>query len=103
MMLTHRLWHRILQSTSFRPDLGLPDMTGYELMQRIRQRIALKGIAMSGYGMEEDIKRASRPPSPIERWGSVLNLTGRHGKLLRPALARKTSLPITTSPTPHTS
>jgi signal transduction histidine kinase/ActR/RegA family two-component response regulator len=39
-------------------DLGLPDMTGYELMRQIRQGCAIKGIAMSGYGMEEDIKRS---------------------------------------------
>jgi CheY-like chemotaxis protein len=41
-------------------DLGLPDMSGHELMQRIKQRHSLKGIAMSGYGMEEDIKKAGR-------------------------------------------
>jgi signal transduction histidine kinase len=39
-------------------DLGLPDMTGYELMTRLKQRYDLKAIAMSGFGMEEDIKRS---------------------------------------------
>jgi len=39
-------------------DLGLPDMTGYELMRQIKQRGPIKGIAISGYGMEEDIKRS---------------------------------------------
>ena len=39
-------------------DLGLPDGTGCELMRQIRQRHPLKGIAMSGYGMEEDIRRS---------------------------------------------
>ena len=39
-------------------DLGLPDGTGFELMRQIRQRHPLKGIAMSGYGMEEDIRRS---------------------------------------------
>jgi PAS domain S-box-containing protein len=38
-------------------DLGLPDMTGYALMKQIRGRHAIKGIAMSGYGMEEDIQK----------------------------------------------
>jgi PAS domain S-box-containing protein len=41
-------------------DLGLPDMTGYELMQTIKARHGVKGIAMSGYGMEEDISRGEQ-------------------------------------------
>jgi CheY-like chemotaxis protein len=41
-------------------DLGLPDMTGYELMQTIKDRHGVKGIAMSGYGMEEDISRGEQ-------------------------------------------
>jgi len=41
-------------------DLGLPDMTGYELMKRIWENHGIKGIAMSGYGMEEDIKKGER-------------------------------------------
>jgi len=39
-------------------DLGLPDASGYELMKQIRDRHALKGIAMSGYGMEEDMRKS---------------------------------------------
>jgi len=39
-------------------DLGLPDATGYELMQRIRGFSSLKGIAMSGFGMDEDIRKS---------------------------------------------
>jgi signal transduction histidine kinase len=37
-------------------DLGLPDGTGHELMRVLRQTRGLKGIALSGYGMEEDIR-----------------------------------------------
>lgn len=29
-------------------DVGLPDGTGYELMQQLRDRFALKGIALTG-------------------------------------------------------
>lgn len=36
-------------------DLGLPDMRGNELMMLLRQRYQLPGIAVSGYGMEEDV------------------------------------------------
>lgn len=39
-------------------DLGLPDGTGTELMRQLRDRHQLKGIALSGYGMDEDIARA---------------------------------------------
>lgn len=38
-------------------DLGLPDGSGHDLMRQIRQR-HLRGIALSGYGMEEDLRRS---------------------------------------------
>ncbi|MDB5353899.1 MAG: Two-component hybrid sensor and regulator [Phycisphaerales bacterium] len=39
-------------------DLGLPDGTGHELMQQVRRMYGIKGIALSGYGMDEDIARS---------------------------------------------
>lgn len=39
-------------------DLGLPDGTGHDLMAEIKAKYHLKGIALSGYGMEADIKRS---------------------------------------------
>ena len=39
-------------------DLGLPDMTGHDLMRQLKDQYGFKGIAMSGYGMEEDIKQS---------------------------------------------
>jgi PAS domain S-box-containing protein len=39
-------------------DVGLPDGTGYELIRRAREIRPLVGIAMSGFGMEEDIARS---------------------------------------------
>lgn len=39
-------------------DLGLPDGTGHELMRAVRTRRPLPGIAMSGYGMKEDLNRS---------------------------------------------
>jgi CheY-like chemotaxis protein len=38
-------------------DLGLPDGTGIELMSHLRERHGLRGIALSGYGMEKDTER----------------------------------------------
>ena len=39
-------------------DLGLPDGTGLDLMRALGQRYGLKGIALSGYGMEEDVRKS---------------------------------------------
>lgn len=39
-------------------DLGLPDGTGIELMAQLRERHGLRGIALSGYGMDEDVNRS---------------------------------------------
>jgi PAS domain S-box-containing protein len=39
-------------------DIGLPDGSGLELMRQIRDRYASRGIALSGYGMEEDIRKS---------------------------------------------
>jgi signal transduction histidine kinase len=38
-------------------DIGLPDRSGYELMQEMRDR-GVPGIALSGFGMESDVNRA---------------------------------------------
>jgi CheY-like chemotaxis protein len=39
-------------------DIGLPDGSGIELMQLLNARTPIRGIAVSGYGMEEDIRRS---------------------------------------------
>ena len=40
-------------------DLGLPDGTGIQLMTELHSRDAnLRGIAISGYGMESDLQRS---------------------------------------------
>jgi signal transduction histidine kinase/ActR/RegA family two-component response regulator len=40
-------------------DIGLPDATGYDLMTQIKERHGVKGIALSGYGMEDDLQRSN--------------------------------------------
>ena len=39
-------------------DLGLPDGTGHDLMEKLRDRHGLRGIALSGYGMKDDLERS---------------------------------------------
>jgi PAS domain S-box-containing protein len=39
-------------------DIGLPDGNGYELMAELKKNGAIKGIALTGYGMEQDVARS---------------------------------------------
>jgi signal transduction histidine kinase/CheY-like chemotaxis protein len=39
-------------------DIGLPDRSGYELMREVRLNKDLPGIALSGFGTEQDINQA---------------------------------------------
>lgn len=39
-------------------DIGLPDGSGLELIERIRHIRPIPGIAMSGFGMDDDIRRS---------------------------------------------
>ena len=63
-------------------DLGLPDGNGHDLMRRLRERWHLRGIALSGFGMEEDIAH-SRAAGFVEHLTKPVHLT-----VLRAALAR---------------
>lgn len=38
-------------------DVGLPDASGYDLMQQIRARYTMKGIAVTGSGRASDVER----------------------------------------------
>ena len=39
-------------------DLGLPDGNGLDLMRTLSGRYGLRGIALSGYGMEDDLQKS---------------------------------------------
>ena len=39
-------------------DIGLPDRSGYELMREVRLSKPLPGIALSGFGSEQDVNQA---------------------------------------------
>jgi signal transduction histidine kinase len=57
-------------------DLGLPDGTGIELMQQLRVHRPITGIALSGYGMEDDLESTAAAgfhthlTKPVE-WSSL--------------------------------
>jgi CheY-like chemotaxis protein len=39
-------------------DIGLPDGTGYELLRRVREHSTVPAIALTGFGMECDVKKS---------------------------------------------
>ncbi len=39
-------------------DIGLPDRSGYDLMREVRSTKPLPGIALSGFGTEQDVNEA---------------------------------------------
>ena len=39
-------------------DLGLPDGSGLDVMRHIKERSGIPGIALSGYGADEDIRQS---------------------------------------------
>ena len=39
-------------------DIGLPDGSGHDLMRQIRSKQAIAGIALSGFGMEDDLEKS---------------------------------------------
>jgi CheY-like chemotaxis protein len=40
-------------------DIGLPDASGLELMPQLKSRYGLRGISISGYGMEVDLRNSA--------------------------------------------
>jgi CheY-like chemotaxis protein len=52
---------RIVEEQSFDillSDIGLPDGNGLELLKRIRQTRSVPALAISGFGMDEDVERS---------------------------------------------
>ena len=53
-------------------DIGLPDGTGLDLMRSIRLLHDVPGIALTGYGMEDDIRKSreagftAHPTKPLD-------------------------------------
>lgn len=66
-------------------DIGLPDGNGYDLMNELRKDTPLRGIALTGYGMERDVARSENAgfdahltkPVRIQALEAALNSTTR--------------------------
>ena len=41
-------------------DIGLPDGSGYDVIAEAKRKQRVTGIALTGFGMEEDIKRSKK-------------------------------------------
>ena len=41
-------------------DIGLPDGSGLDIMEHIREQHDIPGIALSGFGMQQDIERSKQ-------------------------------------------
>jgi len=73
-------------------DIGLPDGNGNDLMVELRARQDLRGIALTGYGMEQDIARTRiagfgahlTKPIRIESLEEALTLVLRTAGLVSP-------------------
>ncbi len=65
-------------------DIGLPDGSGLDLMRTLRDRYGLKGIAVSGYGMAQDL-RASQESGFVEHLTKPINFQILHETIRRVA------------------
>ena len=69
-------------------DIGLPDGSGLELLKRIRQTRDVPALALSGFGMDEDIERSrdagfsdhlTKPVSIDRLRAAIAQLEGQDG------------------------
>lgn len=77
----------ILQSKAFDAvlsDIGLPDGTGHEIIAEAKRTQQLKGVALTGFGMAEDVRRSKEAgfdfhlTKPVD-FGELRNVLGQIG------------------------
>jgi signal transduction histidine kinase/CheY-like chemotaxis protein len=88
------------QSNPLRPfdliisDLGLPDGSGHDLMRQLKRRFGhagLRGIALSGYGMDSDLRTSTESgfdahlvkPVPLEQLEAAVRQVAGHAVAAR--------------------
>jgi len=69
-------------------DIGLPDGSGLELLKRLRQTRDVPALALSGFGMDEDVERSrdagfsdhlTKPVSIDRLQAAIAQLDGQNG------------------------
>jgi CheY-like chemotaxis protein len=68
-------------------DLGLPDGSGLDIMRQTKERYGLRGIALSGFGTDEDLRR-SREAGFEEHLTKPVGIEGLRAVLERMLSAR---------------
>jgi PAS domain S-box-containing protein len=63
-------------------DIGLPDGTGNDVMRYLHERQKIKGIAMSGFGQDEDLRR-SREAGFATHLTKPINFKTLHEEILK--------------------
>jgi signal transduction histidine kinase/ActR/RegA family two-component response regulator len=71
-------------------DLGLPDGSGHGLMRELADRYGLSGIAISGYGTEEDV-RASEAAGFLQHLTKPVDVSSLERAICKAAETPKTS------------
>jgi PAS domain S-box-containing protein len=69
-------------------DLGLPDGDGHGLMRALRRDFGLRGIALSGYGMQSDIEKSSEAGF-VEHLTKPIDLTALEEAIQRTHASRR--------------
>jgi PAS domain S-box-containing protein len=71
-------------------DIGLPDGDGNDLMKDLHGRYGLNGIALTGYGMEEDVKR-SLAAGFVTHLTKPVSVQSLEKALMSPALLKRST------------
>jgi DNA-binding response OmpR family regulator len=74
-------------------DIGLPDGSGLDLMRELCARVPIKGIALSGFGMEDDVRKSFEAgfrehlikPVNLQKLQSVIRRVMNEGATAAPA------------------
>lgn len=74
-------------------DIGLPDGDGLTLIRNLRDTHGIVGVALTGYGMDEDVARSSEAGF-VEHLTKPINVAVLDRTLLKAlSVARVTGLP----------
>jgi PAS domain S-box-containing protein len=68
-------------------DIGLPDGSGHDLFKKLKKRSAIKGIALTGYGMDEDVQRSQEAgfDAHLTKPVRIESLEGALARVMAPA------------------